>query len=181
MIAGLIPHRYAKALFKFASEHDNAEKVYEEMKCVISAFSSNPSLDKVMSNPYIVEEDKEKLLLSAVGSDPSDDYRRFVRLILEHKRESFAYLMALAYREIYRVRNNISQVKIQTAAQLPEREMDRLKNLVSSKFPDSKLEYTIAVNPDLIGGFVIDVDSARMDASVKGELEQLRQNLLSVN
>lgn len=181
MIAGLIPHRYAKALYKFASEHDNAERVYEEMKNVISAFSENSSLEKVMSNPYIETADKERLLLSAAGENPGDDYKRFVKLILDHKREAFAYLMALAYREIYREKHNISQVKIQTAVEMPEKEMEKLKNLVSSKFPNSKLEYTIAVDPDLIGGFVIDVDSARMDASVKGELEQLRQNLLRVN
>ncbi|MDE5807840.1 MAG: F0F1 ATP synthase subunit delta, partial [Muribaculaceae bacterium] len=37
------------------------------------------------------------------------------------------------------------------------------------------------VNPDLIGGFVIDVDSTRMDASLSNELEQLRQNLIRSN
>ncbi len=181
MIAGLIPHRYAKALYKFACEKGDADNVYEEMKNVISAFSSNTTLDKVMSNPYIDKTAKEKLLISAAGENPSDEYVRFVKLILDHKREPFAYLMALAYREIYRVQNNISQVKILTAVNLPEKEINKLKNLVSDKFPDSKLEYTVAVDPDLIGGFVIDVDSTRMDASVKGELEQLRQNLLRVN
>ncbi|MDE5869648.1 MAG: F0F1 ATP synthase subunit delta, partial [Muribaculaceae bacterium] len=40
---------------------------------------------------------------------------------------------------------------------------------------------TEEVNPDLIGGFVIDVDSTRMDASLSNELEQLRQNLIRSN
>ena len=119
--------------------------------------------------------------MSAAGKEPGDDYRRFVKLILDHKREEFAYLMALAYRDIYRKENNISQVLITTASSLPEEEMEKLRAVVEKSFKDTKFEYSTRVNPDLIGGFVIDVDSTRMDASVSGELAQLRQNLLRSN
>ena len=181
MISGLIPHRYAKALYKFAIEQNKADEVYEEMQGVISSFEANADLQKVMSNPNIDNKDKENLLLKAAGENPGEAYSRFVKLILDHKREAFAYLMALAYREIYRDANNISQVKIQTAVQLPAAEESKLKDLVIKSFPGRTLEITTAVNPDLIGGFVIDVDSTRMDASVSSELEQLRQNLLRTN
>ena len=89
--------------------------------------------------------------------------------------------MALAYRDIYRKENKISQVRITTAVELPEAEMKKLRAVVENSFKDTKFEYSSEVDPDLIGGFVIDVDSTRMDASVSGELEQLRQNLLSSN
>ncbi|MDE6381835.1 MAG: F0F1 ATP synthase subunit delta, partial [Muribaculaceae bacterium] len=46
-------------------------------------------------------------------------------------------------------------------------------------YSNRKFEYEYAVDPDIIGGFVIDVDSTRMDASINSELEQLRQNLSS--
>ncbi len=87
--------------------------------------------------------------------------------------------MALAYRDIYRKENNISQVTVTTAAELPQSEISKLKALVERSFPQRTFEYQYAVNPDLIGGFVIDVDSTRMDASISSELEQLRQNLSS--
>lgn len=181
MISGLIPHRYAKALYKFALENNNASGVYEEMKAVAQSFQNNPDLEKVLSNPFVDAADKEKVLLSAAGENPGDDYRRFVKLILDHKREEFAYLMALAYRDIYRRENHISQVKITTAAQLPDEELAKLREVVERSFKDSTFEYTVDVDHELIGGFVIDVDSERMDASVSGELAQLRQNLLSSN
>lgn len=179
MISGLIPHRYARALYKYAAESDNCKTVYDEMKNVIEAFRSNPQLDKVLSNPYVSADDKRKLLLAAAGKKPGDDFTRFVTLILDHKREEFAYLMALAYREIYRKENNISEVRITTAVRLPETEIDKLRKVVENAFSGTTFEYEYAVNPDLIGGFVIDVDSVRMDASLSSELEQLRQNLSS--
>lgn len=181
MVSGLIPHRYAKALYKYALESNTAGDVYEEMKRVVESFQKNADLAKVLSNPYVDAADKEKVLLAAAGEKPGDDYRRFVKLILDHKREEFAYLMALAYRDIYRKENNISQVKITTAAVLPEAEMKKLRAVVENAFKNTKFEYTSAVDPKLIGGFIIDVDSTRMDASLSGELAQLRQNLLRSN
>ena len=179
MISGLVPHRYARALYKFAGESNSCEAVYAEMNNVIEAFRSNPHLEKVLSNPFVDRADKKKLLLSAAGKTPGEDYTRFVSLILDHNREEFTYLMALAYREIFRNENRISQVRIVTAAELPKSEIDKLKAVVERSFPGRTFEYECRVNPDIIGGFVIDVDSTRMDASISSELEQLRQNLSS--
>lgn len=175
---GLIPRRYAKALYKFALENGETKKIYELSKRVIDSFRENPDLQKVLSNPFIGDDDKEKLLMAAAG--PEDEtFKRFVDLILSQKRVEYAYAMMLAYRDIYRKENHISQAKITTAVKLDEARMEKLRKLVTDAFKDSELEFSEAVDPDLIGGFKIDVDSVRMDASLSNELEQLRQTLLS--
>ena len=176
---GLIPHRYAKALYKFAIEHGSAEKVYEEMKQVIASFQDNPRLSKVLANPFVGNSEKYDLLKAAAGDKVENDYLGFVKLVLDNRREDYAWQMALAYRDIYRKANKISQVKIITAVRLPDAEMNKLRTLVSNSFKDTKLEFSEQINPDLIGGFIIDVDDSRMDASISNELEQLRLNLLS--
>ena len=175
---GLIPRRYAKALYKFALEKGENKELYELSKRVIDAFKDNPDLQKVLSNPFVNEEDKEKLLLSAAG-DNNNIFKQFVLLIISQKRVEYAYAMMLAYRDIYRKENHISQAKITTATKLDETRMKKLRKLVTDAFKDSQLEFTETVDPSLIGGFVIDVDSVRMDASLSNELEQLRQTLLS--
>ena len=176
---GLIPQRYAKALYKYALEQGRTKQLYELMKNVIESFKENPELQKVLSNPFVKPEDKEKLLLAAAGNEANDDYSRFVKLIIDQKRVEYAYSMMLAYRDIYRKENHISQVHIATASKLDDKQMDKLRSLVKSAFKNSTLEFSESVNPSLIGGFIIDVDSVRMDASISNELEQLRQTLLS--
>lgn len=178
---GLIPYRYARALYKYASEHGITEKIYNLMKTVIESFRQNPAMQRILSNPFVSPHDKEKLLITAAGNETDDAYARFVKLIVEHKRADFAYRMMIAYRDIYRRENNILQVTVTTASRLPEDQMSRLRDLVKSAFKGSTLEFSESVNPDLIGGFVIDVDSVRMDASISNELEQLRQTLLRSN
>lgn len=178
---GLIPQRYAMALYKTAKDNDRTTAVYEEMKNVIKAFQDHPEMQKIMSNPFVEREKKESLLLSSAGSAIEEDYRRFVKLILDNRREDFAYDMALAYRKIYRKENHIAQVVITTAVALPDDEINKLNRVVEQAFAGYKLEFTYKVNPEIIGGFVIDVDSSRLDASISNELEQLRHKLLSSN
>ncbi len=86
-----------------------------------------------------------------------------------------------AYRDIYRKENHISQAQVTTASALPDEQMEKLRKLVASSFKGEKLEFSEKVDPELIGGFIIDVDSVRMDASISNELEQLRQTLLRSN
>ena len=178
MDTGLIPQRYAKALYKVAVEHNDTRAMYDIAKNVIEAFTRNPELQKVLSNPFVNGEDKEKLLLSAAGDLANEDYKRFLKLIIDNKRVDFAHQMMLAYRDIYRKENHISQVHISTASKFHAHQMKRLRQLVEDAFPSSTLEFSESVNPDLIGGFVIDVDAVRLDASISNELEQLRQTLL---
>ena len=178
---GLIPQRYAKALYKFAVENGKSEVVYEEMKVVVSSFEANPDLLKVLANPYVGKDDKGNLLLAAAGEKREEAYENFVKLILENKRECYAYHCALAYRQIYRKENNISQVEVVTAAKLGDGELNKICNLVQESYKGKTLEFTYTINPDIIGGFIINVDSIRMDASISNEIEQLRLNLLSRN
>lgn len=178
---GLIPQRYAKALYKYALETGSTEKLYEIVKVVINSFETNPTLQKVLANPFVKDADKEKLLVSAAGKDADDAYKRFVKLILEHGRADYSYLMMIAYRDLYRNSHNISQVNITTASTLSPAMMQKLRDLVRNSFKDSVLEFSEKVNSDLIGGFVIDVDSVRLDASISNELEQIRLTLLRSN
>ncbi len=179
MNGGLIPSRYAKALYKFAQEHGATGKVYEEMQHVVQAFETNAELSSTLSNPYVSAPDKGKLLLIAAGRDASDDFKGFVRLILDNKRESYAYEMALAYRDLYRRANGISIVKITSAMQLPENELTKLRKLIENSFPGRTLEFSERIDASIIGGFIVDVDHVRMDASISNEIEKLRLKLLS--
>lgn len=178
---GLIPRRYAKALYKYSVEKGNSEEVYKEMKEVAESFEKNPELQKTLSNPFVSAPDKEKLLIAAAGSGVEEDFRRFVKLIIAQKREEYAHQMALAFRDMYRKEHQISRVRITTAWPMPAEELDKIRDLVTRSFPGRTLEFKHEVNPDLIGGFMVDVDDSRLDSTLSNELEQLRLKLLRSN
>ena len=87
---GLIPHRYAKALYEFALERHDQTALYDAMKAVIDNFEAVPGLQKAMANPFMPKEEKEKLILQAAGSPAADKggatLAAFVKLLAKNNR-----------------------------------------------------------------------------------------------
>ena len=179
MNEGLIPRRYAKALYKFALEKGQDKPLYGLMRNIVDAFASDATLQEVMANPFIANEDKTRLLhLAANDNDAQTCFADFVKLLVKNKRVSAIRLIALAYLSIYRKANNIYLVEVVSATAMDEAVQSRLKNLIKSHLNGATMEYSSRVDANLIGGFVVNIDSERLDASVQNELKQLRLNLL---
>lgn len=176
---GLIPNRYAKALYKAAAQEGSAARVYASMKRLESSFAAEPRLQRAVENPYMPAADKQQLLLTAADARNDKLVGQFFALIIDNNRVTFARGMALAYLRIYRERNDIKQVTITTAAKLPEASVTDIRKVVERYASGSTLEYDYRIDPQLIGGFTIAIDSTMLDASLKNELKQLRQKLLS--
>jgi F-type H+-transporting ATPase subunit delta len=180
MDQGLIPRRYAKALYKFAMEHKQEQAVYGLMKNLASAFDSEHSLQAAIYNPYIPAADKVSLLTVAAGAVSTDScFTDFMKLLVENQRIAFARGIALAYVDIYRKANGIYKVEVVTAADLGTPEIDKLRSLIAKHLNNATIEYSQRVDPELIGGFVINIDNEQLDASISNELKQLRLKLLS--
>ena len=175
---GLIPNRYAKALYKFALEEKCADKVYLQMKRLSESYSALPELKKTVDNPFLPVVDREKVLLSASGAEKDGCLDKFIMMVIKSNRECFMREMALAYGKLYREANNIAQVNITTATELPEDKLSQIIEVVSHKLNGMTVEKTVSVDPELIGGFKVQVDSMVLDTSVKNELKKLRIKLL---
>ena len=180
MNQGLIPSRYAKALFEYASENGCDKPVFERMQTLAGAFASEPALVRAVSNPYVSRHDKIQLLTTASGSNENDmAMSRFLDLLADNNRLDMARDIALAYLKIYRTEHNIRLVTVTSAAPMAEAEESRLKQLIQRHLGSATMEYNHQVNPDLIGGFQVSIDNEKLDASVANELKQLRLKLLN--
>lgn len=177
---GLIPNRYAKALYKFAEQLGQQTEVYGQMKSLEAAFASSRELKQVVNNPFVPVGKKQSLLLAAAGAQPGGPLDKFILLVDRNNRVEFLRAMAVSYIKLYRTVNGIAQVKVETAAKLPDTEIQKIVALVEKQLNGQTLELSSSVNPDLIGGFRITVDTLELDASVKNEIEKLRLKLQSI-
>ena len=184
MDEGLISRRYAKALLKFAQDRGTTDQIYEEVKKFEENFVSHPELQKALLNPVLSAKDKESLLAAAVGVAPGEDYLRFVRLVIHNRREAYIRSIYLMYQELYRELKQIAQVRIITALpggygmELNEEAIGKIKSLILQK-AGQEVEFIHEVDPSIIGGFIVRVDSMQLDASVNKELKLLRLKLLN--
>ncbi|MBP5687301.1 MAG: ATP synthase F1 subunit delta [Muribaculaceae bacterium] len=176
---GLIPNRYAKALYKLLQECGDTAAIYNEMKQLDASYAAEAGLKKAVNNPFLPVEDKLKLLCAASGAKLGGTSAKFMELVIKNNRIDFLRSIALAFMKQYREQNGIAKVEIVTAVQLGDDEINAIIDVVKEQFGDKTIELTKKVNPDLIGGFTVDVDSRVLDASVKNQLEKLRLKLLS--
>ncbi len=180
MNEGLIPRRYAKALFEYATEKLVATQIYGLMQNLEFNFAQAQSLQTIVSNPFASSADKVKLLTTAAGATAEDVvYADFLTLLSTNKRIDMVRSIAMAYQEIYRKANNIYQVEVVTASELSSQDESRMKSLIRTHLNGGEMEYSHRIDPTLIGGFIVNIGSERLDASISNELKQLRLKLLS--
>lgn len=180
MITGKISARYAKALYKFAEEHKQEMTVYNEMKIVANSFMEVPELKEALSNPTLAADKKKALLITAAGTQVCAEFKRFVDLVVEHKREEYFQSISLVYQDLYRKEKNIVISKITSAQPITEAEEERMKNAVKS-ITTGTIEFEKCIDPDLIGGFILSVETYQLDASIKSQLRMVKDKLLHSN
>ncbi|VBB46026.1 ATP synthase subunit delta [uncultured Paludibacter sp.] len=180
MNLGLISVRYATALLDFALESSSQDKVYEEAKTLARSFSATNKLYEALDNPVISAADKKKLILTAAGGKVSSVFQSFVDLVLKNNRESELQSMALKYIDLYRKKKNILYGKLTTAIEVDKATEERLVALVEKQISGT-IELEKVVDPSILGGFLMEVDFVRWDASLKNQLTKIKNEYIERN
>jgi F-type H+-transporting ATPase subunit delta len=176
MDSGLISTRYAKAIYQFAAEHGEETRLFEEMNILSEQFFAFPALKEVMENPTISFAVKEKLLISASGGDICETGKKAFGLIVGNGRANYMQSVALMYAKVYRREKNIVQVKL-TTVELASKELEQMLIELLAKDKHETVNFSAKIDADVIGGFILEVDDLRLDASVRNQLNQMKLEL----
>ena len=176
MDIGVISVRYARALLKSATEAKIETGVYEEMQTLAKTYAEVPQLRQTIDNPMLSKDKKQELLLTAVGENPSDLTKAFVGLVLKEDRENVMQFIANSYVTLYRQQKSVIRGRLITATAVSPATEQKMRQMVESK-TNGTVEFETEVNPDIIGGFILEYDTYRMDASVKSKLNSILNTL----
>ena len=185
MDIGVISMRYARALLKSATDQKLEDAVYQEMMTVAKSYLDVPALRHTIDNPMLSKDQKEALLIVAAGEKPCQLTKAFIALVLKEDRENVVLkedrenvmqFMANSYITLYRKQKNVIRGKLITAARVSAQTEQKMRQMVESK-TNGTVEFETEVNPDIIGGFILEYDTFRMDASVKSKLNNILNTL----
>jgi F-type H+-transporting ATPase subunit delta len=176
MDIGVISVRYARALLKSATDAKIEQQVYAEMQQIAKSYIEVPQLRSTIDNPMLSKDKKQALLLTAAGRKPSDLMKVFIGLVLKEDRESVMQFIANSYVTLYRQQKNVIRGRLITAAAVSPETEQKMRQMVESK-TNGTVEFESQVNPDIIGGFILEYDTYRMDASVKTKLNSILNTL----
>ena len=176
MDIGVISVRYARALLKSAIDQKLDEQVYHEMQLIAKCYVDVPQLRQTIDNPMIAKDKKQILLTTAAGPLASQLTQSFIALVLKEDRENVIQFMANSYITLYRKQKNVIRGKLTTAARVSAETEQKMRQMVESK-TQGTVEFETEVDPDIIGGFILEYDTFRMDASVKSRLNTILTQL----
>ena len=156
MDSGLIASRYAHALLLFAHEQQAETRVYEECAALKRAMMSGEEKD-----------------MNACVTQLSETMQRFLALVIRNKRVPYLSAILYDYRVLYRKEKGITRAWLTTAAEDPGL-ADKLATLMRLQ-GFTEIDFKTEVNPDLIGGFVLQIEDKRLDASIASQLQTIRK------
>ena len=171
---GKISVRYARALLSNAIEQHCETEVYHQLCQLTTNYSlAIQQFNEALSNPIANDEEKLKLLHTAIDEPLHPCLSRFLEFVIQKKRENKIFLIALKYQEMYRKVKQLLRANVTTATELDDQALESIRNYVRNTF-HCEAELHVKIDPALIGGFTLDIEHDRMDASIKGRLEKLK-------
>jgi F-type H+-transporting ATPase subunit delta len=173
-----VVHRvYAQALLDAAQEKKRLAAVRKQFDQFAAALRGSDELRRFLQNPQVELLTKQAALEDLLkGSD--ELLLNFVRLLADKSRIAEVERVYEEWSRLLAQQERILELELQTAVELSDKEAAKVVGQIE-KASGRKIVATRTVDPDLIGGLVVQAGSLRLDASVRGRLEQLREQLIT--
>ena len=169
-------HRvYAEALLEAAGEKGRLAEVREDLAEFARAVTSTDELRSFLRNPQI-EPHVRRDALAELLSDADELVRNFLLLLAEKGRIAEITEIHAEFERLIAQEARVLELELTTAVELSDEEAAQLVRRIEDA-AGRRVEATRRVNPDILGGIVVQAGSRRLDASVRGRLNRLRQEL----
>ena len=180
MNTGAISMRYARALLMFANEAGVAAKVYQEALTLRKSFRQVAELRRAMELPVMTRDDKFRVLVQAAGGEITKQMQKFLELVLDEKREKFLVGINQAFIDLYRKQEKIRVGKLTTAVPIAPEEVERIRQIVVQS-AGGTAEFATKVDPSIEGGFIFEINTYRLNASVADQMRRIKQQFIEKN
>ena len=174
-----IAPRYAKALFDLAQERNNLDKISEDLKGITAIIFQSPELINFLRNPTIPAEKHKNVIKELFSLRVEDLTLTFLFFLAERKKIGQLDLIGAAFKRYYSKLCGILPVTLTSAYPLSREQVQKITEKLDVTFK-KKIEPTVAVSKDLLGGFKLQVKDKIYDFSIQSQLDKFRQSVLTV-
>jgi F-type H+-transporting ATPase subunit delta len=166
---------YARSLFEVAKDQDKLDAVRDQLGEFADALSQTRELQVFFFSPYFSTQEKEDGLERAV-TDADPVILNFLKLLIEKHRMPAMFRIRAEYERLWEDENKLLPVEITSAIELDKDIVEQLGDRISDQ-TGRKVELSSRVEPDILGGIVVQVGNSVLDASIRNRLDQLRRQV----
>jgi F-type H+-transporting ATPase subunit delta len=179
IVGSKVAEPYASALFESAMSSSALKETTNDMNIVSQLLVNSGDLKTFLGNPLVTRESKKTVVKEILGEQISANTLNFLFLLVDRSRISLLDGLVQKFLELSYKENSIEIAKVISAVQLSAQQQkniaDKLKTITGAK----QIKLALKVNPQLIGGFTVEIGSKLIDTSIRGQLKQI-SNLLGV-
>jgi len=170
--------RYAKSLIDLAEEQNQTDVVLNDMTYLNALCEQSREFELALTSPNLQADKKKKVMEAVIGQRFSVLSMNFVNLLINKHREMFLPEIAKAFITQYNKLRKIKTVTITTATKASPELLEILNRRLNEVMPGYTNQLTTAVNPELLGGFVLEMDDKLVDASIRKDLNDVKLQFL---
>ena len=179
MSSRLTARRYAKALLQIGDQQGNVPELKEELDTVAAAVAANADLSRLVGSPLVLPTKKAEVFETILAAAKvSQTLRHFFRVVAEAGRLNLLPDIRRTFADQVDERAGIVEAKVASAQPLTEAQGKALVASLAMR-TGKTIRLTWSQDTGLLGGLKVQVGSTVLDASIQGQLRQLKTQLLS--
>jgi F-type H+-transporting ATPase subunit delta len=168
--------RYSRAIFQSVLEKKILDKVYQDM-ILISEICKIAETKDFLGSPIIVPSKKEAIFHKMLGGNVEEITLSLIDLIVKNGRESFIPAIARVFIHETKKFKGITESVLTTAVKVDDKVKKQITDLISEGFK-TKVELKETIDPEIIGGFILQIDDNYIDASIRNKLRKIKKELI---
>jgi F-type H+-transporting ATPase subunit delta len=172
----VVARKYAQALFDQARETNQILACQQGLEELVRVVKLQATLKDVVNHPFISQDDKKRVLHSALGEFATLLLERFLYMLVRKHRFGHLPLIAEEFQREMDRYQNVQPLRVRSAVALSESQQQALRTHLE-KWLEAKVRMDVQVDPSLIGGIVVQTQDRILDQSLKGQLRRLQATL----
>ena len=166
---------YADALFGVAKEKGKLDAIREQLGQFADALADNREMQLFFFSPYFSSAEKGDGLMKAIaGAEP--ELVNFLELLIEKHRMPVIFRMRRQFDSLWAKENKRLGVTVTSAVELDPEIAQRIGSEIEQQTGET-VELESRVDPDILGGLVVQVGNMVLDTSIRNRLEKLRKSV----
>ncbi|MDC0126701.1 F0F1 ATP synthase subunit delta [Methylophilaceae bacterium] len=170
-----IARPYAVAIFNLAKEEKNLSE-WSDMLSLMSGIIENDDINSFINDSKVLDANREKLILNICGDKINASGQNLIKLLVEYKRLSILSEITLLFEELKAKDEGVIEAEIIMADQPDKKMVENLLKSLEKRF-NKKIEGRVVIDKSIVGGTKIIVGDTVIDASVRGQLDNLAYTL----
>ena len=171
-----IAQTYAEALFSLALEENKLDLLQEQVKELSSVIEDNPGFLMLLDSRFMgVKERKE--IAEKILKECDEDLVNTIKVIVDHNRVYLIQDIFQTFNSLCNEHKGVKEGLLYSAYPLDKNTINKIKNKIS-QIEKMDVELISKIDPNLIGGVKVVINSHVYDGSVKNQLEKMQVNLL---